>query len=343
MTDLIHNLAMMSGIRDRDALDVALVRLVYESVPDQIEKVSLFRVLGEGQDRRCLTVISQAAVDSEPVRPYDRPEWSSLPHLHAEPLWLNALQNNEIQVRAGSPNVTVFPLTGVTPVLLEVYSANPLQPLDRHLLEEIFRLYCNVLSLLDYGEKDALTELLNRKSFDATFFKAATEVPTEGTGGAERRHQDPNTGGAWLAVLDIDHFKRVNDNFGHLIGDEVLLLVARLMRSSFRYYDQLYRFGGEEFVILLRCDTEEHALSVLERLRHTVENYRFPQVGTITVSIGMSVLQTNDIPSQAFGRADKAVYYAKTHGRNQVHSYQQLVAKGEIVEQVNEGMDVDLF
>ncbi len=144
-------------------------------------------------------------------------------------------------------------------------------------------------------------------------------------------------------VLDIDHFKRVNDTYGHLIGDEVLLLVARLMRSCFRYSDQLYRFGGEEFVILMRCDGDADALRVLERLRGIFESHRFPQVGHITVSIGVTQVFHNDIPSEAFGRADEAVYHAKSHGRNQVQSYQQLVAQGALVAQVKEGMVVDLF
>jgi diguanylate cyclase (GGDEF)-like protein len=149
--------------------------------------------------------------------------------------------------------------------------------------------------------------------------------------------------GYWLAVLDIDHFKRVNDNFGHLIGDEVLLLMARLMRSSFRFHDQLYRFGGEEFVILMRCAGHDDAQAVLNRFRRTVEAYAFPQVGTITVSIGFAPLQGDDTPSAAFGRADKAVYFAKGHGRNQVCSYPQLVAAGDLEQEVEASGEADFF
>ena len=131
--------------------------------------------------------------------------------------------------------------------------------------------------------------------------------------------------GFWLAVMDIDFFKRVNDNFGHLIGDEVLLLMARLMRTNFRFHDQLYRFGGEEFVILMRCASPEASGKVLERFRRMVEEHVFPQVGYITVSVGYTMLRNDDTPGAAFDRADKAVYYAKAHGRNQVVSYQELV------------------
>jgi diguanylate cyclase (GGDEF)-like protein len=144
-------------------------------------------------------------------------------------------------------------------------------------------------------------------------------------------------------MLDIDHFKRVNDNYGHLIGDEVLLLLARLMRASFRFHDQLYRFGGEEFVVLMRCNGEAQAAGALERLRTNTAEHLFPQVGNITISIGFSEVRTGDTPSGAFERADKAVYYAKEHGRNQVCSYAALIASGELVEQAANLGDIELF
>jgi diguanylate cyclase (GGDEF)-like protein len=73
----------------------------------------------------------------------------------------------------------------------------------------------------------------------------------------------------FIGVIDIDHFKRVNDAHGHLIGDEVLLL-SRLLRASFRFYDKLYRFGGEEFVVLMRCGDVVDAVTAFERLRTNV-------------------------------------------------------------------------
>ena len=105
------------------------------------------------------------------------------------------------------------------------------------------------------------------------------------------------------------------------------------MRGNFRFHDQLYRFGGEEFVILMRCPSAADALIALERLRHRVEGHAFPQVGHITVSVGFASLQGNDTPGAAFGRADQAVYYAKEHGRNQRCSYDQLVQLGAGADQ----------
>jgi len=247
--------------------------------------------------------------------------------------------------RGESSCISYFPIVGAQGVwaVLEIESEKPLSAKDQAQIGAVVVTYQNLQGLLDYGEKDALTELLNRKTFDGAFFKATAAQEASADLKLPDRRAGQALGGYWLAVLDIDHFKRVNDNFGHLIGDEVLLLMARLMRANFRIYDQLYRFGGEEFVVLMRCDGVDNAKVALERLRTTVQAYAFPQVGTITVSIGFSALHAYDTPGGAFGRADKAVYYAKEHGRNQVCSYQHLVATGGLVEEVAEEMDVDLF
>jgi diguanylate cyclase (GGDEF)-like protein len=105
----------------------------------------------------------------------------------------------------------------------------------------------------------------------------------------------------------------------------------------------LYRFGGEEFVVLMRCAGADDAEVALERFRDTVQEHVFPQVGTITVSIGFAALRDDDTPGGAFDRADKAVYYAKGNGRNQVRSYQKLVDSGALVEDKPESKDVDFF
>ena len=345
MNALVQSLAAMSGLRDRDALDAALVGLVIGSSEGTVHSACLVRVVGEGDDRRCLVQARLEAGQTQVSRDLIWTDWTTLPRVSDFPLRQLALERARAVHAEGSPHTGVIPLLTAqgTWGLLEITSSQPLSARMLDLVEGILLTYSNLLGLLDYGEKDALTELLNRKTFDGAFFKATAEQQgDELPEGGERRHTHPDAG-VWLAVLDIDHFKRVNDTYGHLIGDEVLLLLARLMRGSFRFHDQLYRFGGEEFVVLMRCDSAEHARQALERLRERVQAYAFPQVGTITVSIGFSVLLPHDTPSGAFGRADKAVYHAKEHGRNQVCSYQALVASGDLVDQVAEGMDVDLF
>jgi diguanylate cyclase (GGDEF)-like protein len=131
--------------------------------------------------------------------------------------------------------------------------------------------------------------------------------------------------------MDIDHFKRINDEFGHLYGDEVLLLLSRCMQRNFRQTDKLFRFGGEEFVVVLDRTSQPNSLKVLERFRNAIENYNFPQVGRVTISIGYVCLNGIDDPSTLVGRADQALYYAKEHGRNQVCFYEGLLAEGKLV------------
>lgn len=209
-------------------------------------------------------------------------------------------------------------------------------------------IYRNQLALLDEMQRDVLTGLLNRQTFDLHLgeileqVRTAPETPDDSAAG-ERRHFDPEQS-AWLGVIDIDHFKQVNDRFGHLYGDEVLILFARLMQSCFRESDLLFRYGGEEFVALLAPTSRGHALQVFERFRKRVRNYPFPQVGTITTSIGMAEVGRQNSPSELVGQADQALYEAKHQGRDRVLEYAQLVNDEAIPHpETGKELDLDLF
>jgi diguanylate cyclase (GGDEF)-like protein len=114
------------------------------------------------------------------------------------------------------------------------------------------------------------------------------------------------------------------------------------MRSSFRFHDQLYRFGGEEFVVLMFTGAVEHAITAFERMRLNVARYAFPRVGHISVSIGFTAIRPGDTPTAAFERADRAVYFAKQNGRNQIAHHADLVASGDLVDESRTG-DMELF
>lgn len=132
-----------------------------------------------------------------------------------------------------------------------------------------------------------------------------------------------------LALLDIDHFKTVNDTYGHLVGDKVLRAVADTLTGQLRPYDKSGRFGGEEFVILLPQTIEEDARNIAERLRRHVANMAIPvdsgeggQCVRLTISVGVSSM---DRPGCALtdllAAADAALYYAKQNGRNMTHVF----------------------
>lgn len=209
-------------------------------------------------------------------------------------------------------------------------------PLKPSLLPRIRRLlviFRHLLAMFERFERDALTGLLNRQSFDYRFEELL-----------ERHRQNPRRARVgtmpWLAIADIDHFKKINDNYGHLYGDEILLLFSRLMCHSFRSDDLLFRYGGEEFVLILNNTTAQGALSALERFRETIGNHSFPTVGRVTVSIGWVCVQPAALPSDLMHQADKALYHAKGNGRNQVTSYEATF--GDIEAAPQESV-VDLF
>ncbi|TAJ52243.1 MAG: GGDEF domain-containing protein [Nevskiaceae bacterium] len=201
---------------------------------------------------------------------------------------------------------------------------------DFRLTKAIVQLYQNYLDLVRATERDTLTGLLNRRSLETSVSRLMYSAARHSSRRGPEGQRPPQHGGRyWLAVIDIDHFKRVNDSFGHLFGDEVLLLVARVMQQCFRTDDLLFRYGGEEFIVILEAETLIEAQAALERYRRQVSSYRFPQLEQVTVSIGFVELKPEVLMSDAVGHADQALYHAKAHGRNQVCDYAQLVKQHE--------------
>lgn len=154
--------------------------------------------------------------------------------------------------------------------------------------------------------QDTLTGLPNRNAYNQRLKEELARY---------KRYDTPLT----LAVWDIDHFKSINDNFGHKSGDKVLALTASLLREHIRDTDFISRFGGEEFVMLLPNTDKDSALILVEELRALVEQAGFNANGKavpITVSCGLTELTSEDTEDTLFERADKALYDAKNQGRN---------------------------
>lgn len=119
-------------------------------------------------------------------------------------------------------------------------------------------------------------------------------------------------------ICDIDFFKEVNDNYGHLIGDEVLISIAKILRLHCRDVDVVGRWGGEEFLIICRETNIDGAMIVAEKLRALIEDHVFPQVGHKTASFGVTAVMPKETVGEALQRADQALYQAKDSGRNKV-------------------------
>lgn len=154
--------------------------------------------------------------------------------------------------------------------------------------------------------QDALTELPNREAYNE---RAQAEVQRW------LRYGRPLS----VAVFDIDHFKRINDTFGHQAGDRVIKVIGRSIAKRLREVDFFCRYGGEEFVALMPETDSQAALTVLEKVREAIANAAFnykEQPLTITISVGVTELKTGDTLESAFERADQALYSAKSSGRN---------------------------
>ena len=159
---------------------------------------------------------------------------------------------------------------------------------------------------------DALTGLYNRRHFESNFEREFLR--------AKRYNSNLS-----IAVIDIDFFKKVNDTYGHACGDYVLKEVAFMINEAFRKTDMVFRYGGEEFVVILTETDCKSAIIPLERLRKSVECNNFKYSGNdlkVTISIGItSQINTCETPAQMFDLADKALYEAKNNGRNQYNVF----------------------
>ena len=159
---------------------------------------------------------------------------------------------------------------------------------------------------------DGLTGLYNRRHFEVNLEREFMRA---------KRYKNNLS----IAMIDVDFFKKVNDTYGHACGDYVLKEIAFLINEAFRKTDIVFRYGGEEFVVILTETDSENAVIPLERLRKSVEANKFKynnQYLNITISIGVSSnLQNTNSPWEFFDFADRALYDAKKNGRNQVRVY----------------------
>jgi diguanylate cyclase (GGDEF)-like protein len=340
--ELLNGVAATTVHRDRDDLDRAVGLLLLRFL--ETKSVTVLRLADEGTTKRVARRVRMAEQGAAAAD-----DTTELPILTDFPPWLECAATNQV-VRcassAGDTLTTIFPIQGASEVvgLLVVETATPLSAREADLVQGILGIVKNHLALLDYGELDTLTGLLNRKTFESHFHKICQRLaPAEAAAPnvTERRSVDAREP-SWLALIDVDHFKSINDGYGHLFGDEVLLLVSRLMRRCLRGADHLFRFGGEEFVVVLDRASESGVEIVFERLRAAVEQHPFPQVGRVTISIGYTRVNAHDISTTCVERADAALYYAKSHGRNNVRNWEALRAAGEVVARAGTG-DVELF
>ncbi|CUI06581.1 GGDEF domain-containing protein [Massilia antarctica] len=332
MDSLLKHMVDMTGHRDHTMLDISVISAVQElAQASQTRVLTIMHVRGEQYVRvRASICAGGLARMEEPADANALGEpISSFPALAA------CIANNDTSAEglsADGKRTLWLPIWIGEKVdtCLEILHPTPYTSDTIHVIGGIVSVYRNFQNLLDYSERDSLTGLLNRKTFDDQLAKMlhVTAEQESLEPGQEERRQQSDAQKQWLAVVDVDHFKLVNDKFGHLYGDEVLILIANLLQSSFRSQDRVFRFGGEEFVVLLRSTTLDNAQKIIDRFRTNVESHDFPQVGQVTVSVGFVSISPFESPVIILGHADQALYYAKSHGRNQACHYDELVSGG---------------
>jgi diguanylate cyclase len=219
--------------------------------------------------------------------------------------------NKQIDVIKAAENMSVI-LSAKNVVLSQAKIIQTQTDVMREELKESKRTISKLTQLLEQVESkamiDPLTQVFNRGTYNMEIVQMIKKF---------KRYKSP----AALIIVDIDHFKKFNDNYGHKAGDDVLKIVASLIKDAVRDTDMVFRYGGEEFVVLFNKLDLKNALTVAEKVRVQVESHHLKTNATvlnITVSIGLSCFKEGDIETSVFERADKALYQGKQNGRNRV-------------------------
>jgi len=188
--------------------------------------------------------------------------------------------------------------------------------IQTHMTEEvqkanqiITQLTQQVKSLEEKSNLDALTKVYNRHALSTYLDKVCSkkELPYS----------------FHMLILDIDDFKKINDTYGHVAGDKVLIFIANILRKTLREGDKVFRYGGEEFIIILNRIDDKLCLKITNRLLELIRKNKLIYKGenlNVTMSIGTTKYKQNDIPDTLIARADKALYTAKANGKNQIYT-----------------------
>jgi diguanylate cyclase (GGDEF)-like protein len=333
---LIYGVAATTQYRDREDIEESLAQLLLQFL--EARSVALLKLVRDAAGDKVIPYVTTESDNSTRIAgSRGGPKKIALAE---HPIWQQCVDLRMPQITPTPDGFeATFPImgeAGEVAGLLQVMTSRAPDARELHLVAGILQIIRNHIALIDYGERDTLTGLLNRKTFEAQFEKTRAIIGAQPAGATAKA--------SWMGMVDVDRFKSINDRFGHVFGDEVLLLVSQIIQRSFRGADRMYRFGGEEFVILLQDTPEEATAGALERLRAAIEKHQFPQIETVTISIGWTQIRPQDAPANCVERADLALYHAKRTGRNKVCHYEGLLASGELAPTVQQSTpEIELF
>ena len=207
-------------------------------------------------------------------------------------------------ILSGTTIVTLFTIIyGQIPLeqLLEIFTSLTLLCGFSYVFNDSVHRQRKLLSTL--AARDALTGTWNRRALDESLIQTTSS-----------NNRSPLT--ASLIILDLDHFKNINDTYGHDVGDKILIGISEVIKESIRLSDRLFRYGGEEFVVIADGANLENAAILAESIRKKVENSQLLKKEKVTISLGVASLKAGQNPETWIKLADEALYEAKRTGRN---------------------------
>ncbi len=327
---ILDHIVNITEHRDLEILEISLMQTIFEVIP--CRKVFMLRYNMEQEKLLCSACFDITGLNNSCIE-------SCIDKTLVMEMIKEVSETGKLRAYADKGGYIICPvsLTGKNRTFIEVESSSYSES-DIRVLESLTKIYHNYVSLLVDNQRDTLTGLLNRKTFDDKIMKLVEvkkgETPAGDYINERRRH---NTKRFWLGMYDIDFFKKINDSYGHVFGDEVLIIISQLITEFFRADDLKFRFGGEEFITVIIADSTRDAYEVFERFRKTVASHKFPQIGKVTVSIGIVEITGYEMSTAFVGSADKALYYAKEHGRDMTCVYSELVKDGLLSSDIHKG------
>jgi diguanylate cyclase len=184
--------------------------------------------------------------------------------------------------------------------------------------------FAYAFAFLSRGQRDQLLQLARKDPLTGAGNRRALDEKLKEVCAAQARANTP----ASLVLIDIDNFKEINDEFGHAVGDQILVRLTEIIELRIRVTDSLYRIGGEEFVVVIEGQTKDKARRMAEQLRTLVEANELAPEGSVTISLGVAELAIGEAPDEWIRRADLALYESKRCGRNQT----SLATTGKILQ-----------
>ena len=323
---LLGKLGKMTSIRDTEVLEQSLLRTLGPLLG--VLDTSLYRTDDQQNMVRVLNYHRSKVIEADGVaRMVERvEEVSRLSDLPQEVLALTdniRLLGKPCTRKIGKDLLVGYPLLGGNDVCgyFVFQRDREVQAAEDATIRGVLEVFSNYYALLDISLRDRLTGLFNRQALESSFDRIWRVLgrPDHFVEQSDGRRSVPGEN-YWLAVIDIDHFKSINDRFGHMVGDEILLLVSRLMSHTFRGSDLLYRYGGEEFVALLPNCAASDAATIIDGIRQSFAQLQFsgPQ-GNFQCSFSAGIASC-EAPlwrtEQLLERADQQLYRAKRAGRN---------------------------